>query len=66
MSLIGFDDIPSCAFVNPPLTTIRVPLYDVGAIGAQMAIDRLDGRARDQVRVPVALIVRASTAVARP
>lgn len=63
MSVVGFDDIPSCAFVEPPLTTIRVPLYDVGAAGAQVAIDRLAGRAGERVTLPVELVVRASTSV---
>ena len=66
MSIVGFDDVPSCSFVQPQLTTIRVPLYEVGAIGAQMAIDRLGGTSREQVSVPVELVVRASTAPPAP
>jgi LacI family transcriptional regulator len=62
MSVVGFDDVPTCAFVEPALTTIRVPLYDVGALGARMAIDRLTGHAREQVCLPLELVVRASTA----
>lgn len=62
MSVVGFDDIPSCSFVEPALTTIRVPLYDVGAAGAQLAVDRLAGGAGPRVTLPIDLVVRASTA----
>jgi DNA-binding LacI/PurR family transcriptional regulator len=64
VSVVGFDDVPSCTFVEPALTTIRVPLYEIGALGAQIAIDRLDGHRRDQVMVGVELVPRASTASA--
>ncbi len=62
VSVVGFDNVPSCAFVEPGLTTVSVPLYQVGALGARMAIDRLDGQVCDPVTVAVELVVRASTA----
>lgn len=62
VSVIGFDDVPACAFVEPPLTTIRVPLYDVGATGARIALERLDGGDPPTVTVGLELVVRASTA----
>jgi LacI family transcriptional regulator len=62
VSVVGFDDIASCSFLQPPLTTIRIPLYDVGALGARAAIDRLEGRTGGVVTVPVELVVRSSTA----
>ena len=62
LSIVGFDDVPACAFVEPPLTTIRVPLYAVGATGARIAIERLGGGRPPAVTLALELVVRASTA----
>jgi LacI family transcriptional regulator len=37
IALTGFDDIPIARFVNPPLTTVRVPIADLG----RRALERL-------------------------
>lgn len=30
ISVIGFDDLPCSAYMNPPLTTVAQPLYEIG------------------------------------
>jgi LacI family transcriptional regulator len=40
VSIIGFDDLPSSSFSDPPLTTIKVPTREIG----QKALERLAGR----------------------
>jgi len=37
VALVGFDDIPLARFVNPPLTTVRVRIAELGS----MALERL-------------------------
>jgi LacI family transcriptional regulator len=37
ISIVGFDDMPLCTYVNPPLTTIHVPKQYMG----EMAVKRL-------------------------
>ena len=66
VSVVGFDDLHHAAFVNPSLTTIHLPLYQVGALAAERLIDRVHGR-RDAVAEVLAthLVVRDSTAIAR-
>jgi LacI family transcriptional regulator len=32
IALAGFDDIPLCRYVHPPLTTVRVPIVEMGAL----------------------------------
>jgi LacI family transcriptional regulator len=64
LSIVGFNDIPLAGLLEPALTTVRVPQLEMGAVGARLLIDRLEGRPIEQVRVtlPTELIVRASTA----
>src|SRR6202171_334709 len=40
-SVIGFDDVPACSLYTPPLTTIRQPMEAMGAMAANLAIERI-------------------------
>lgn len=64
LSVIGFNDIPLAAFVDPPLTTIRLPLQEIGRIAADMLLRQLKSRQREQLAVSIRgeLVVRGSTA----
>lgn len=65
VSVVGFDDINSAAFQIPSLTTVRQPLDKMGALAAEILIERIHGGA-DPVEVTVdpELVVRESTAPA--
>jgi len=41
LSVIGFDDLPASALTNPPLTTIRQPLREIGATAANLLIAQI-------------------------
>jgi LacI family transcriptional regulator len=43
MSVIGFDDIEMTQMINPPLTTIGHPKYEMGRFACNMLIDLLNG-----------------------
>ncbi|WFE40722.1 LacI family DNA-binding transcriptional regulator [Micromonospora sp. WMMD998] len=61
LSVIGFDNVPESALVNPPLTTIRQPLQRMGAEALRLLIDLIAGVDRDaHIRLPTELVVRAS------
>jgi LacI family transcriptional regulator len=65
VSVVGFDDLPVAAFVDPPLTTVHQPMEEVGALAAALLLDRLvDGEepAAEQHLLPAALVVRQSVA----
>jgi LacI family transcriptional regulator len=66
VSLVGFDDIPTVQWVDPQLTTVRVPMEEIGAAGVARLLALLNGEApADDRRVtvhPCELVVRASTA----
>lgn len=40
VALVGFDDIPIARYVEPRLTTIRQPIYDIGRRAAEIVLDR--------------------------
>ena len=59
----GFDDIPLAAYVNPPLTTLHQPIYEIGRRTCRILIDRLNGGnlENQQVLLTPSLVVRASS-----
>lgn len=62
LALVGFDDLPATAFVNPPLTTVCQPIQEMGAAATKLLIDQLEGRSHGPVqrRLAARLIVRES------
>jgi LacI family transcriptional regulator len=61
IALAGFDDIPTLRDVYPPLTTVRLPLKQLGEMAARLV---LGGDAPDQPRVvpvPGEVVLRDST-----
>lgn len=69
MALSGFDDIPIARFITPPLTTVRVPIAELGSTATARlvhALDRGNGREGKQEILPTALVVRASCGAQLP
>lgn len=64
LSLVGFDDIPSARFASPSLTTVRVPIRELGVAAVQRLVVLLRGHSGpvQQDTLPVELVVRGSTA----
>lgn len=62
IALVGFDDLSPALQADPPLTTIRQPLADMGRIAVELLLGRIDdpGSAPASVIVPTELIVRES------
>jgi len=62
VSVVGFDDISPCTYIEPPLTTVHVPLYELGVRGFRLAVHLLAGGERPKpVYLPLALTIRSST-----
>lgn len=62
ISIVGFDDIPFAAYVDPPLTTIHQPKDEMGRTAMTMLLNLLAGQKIDNVITQGKLIVRASSA----
>ncbi len=62
VSVGGFDDIPLASYANPPLTTVRQPAYEKGAMAASLLIDSLEKKEIPSCKIlDVELVVRGST-----
>lgn len=67
MSVVGFDDFPAAELLDPPLTVVAQPMYEIGARAAELLIRRIgepDAVVREVV-LPATLIVRGSTGPAQ-
>lgn len=66
VSVVGFNDMPFAGDFQPPMTTIRVPHFDLGAEAARLLLDQLEAETTGvtpvRIVLPVHLVVRGSTA----
>ncbi|MBN2502381.1 MAG: LacI family DNA-binding transcriptional regulator [Anaerolineales bacterium] len=62
LAIVGYDDIPMASWVNPPLTTMRIPFEEMGRLATQLLINLLLECSEncDNVILEPELIVRAS------
>ncbi|MFA6469903.1 MAG: LacI family DNA-binding transcriptional regulator [Bacteroidota bacterium] len=63
ISICGFDDVPVAKYISPSLTSVHVPISDLGAMAINRVIDRLTKRSKDttaHVFVPTKLCLRSS------
>jgi LacI family transcriptional regulator len=60
----GFDDIPIAADVWPPLSTVRVPLVELGVQAANLALELQTAGFRLE-KLPTSVVLRGSTGPAK-
>lgn len=44
VAIAGFNDIPAAQFLNPPLTTVRLPSEEIGEASVELLLERASGR----------------------
>ena len=70
VSVVGFDDLPISAFMNPALTTVHMPIAEIATIAVEEALARVKPSQRRRAAmarvVPPTLVVRDSCAPPRP
>ena len=62
VAVVGFDDLPQAAHNDPPLTTVRQPIYRLGSTAVDSLLDLIeypDSSAR-RIVLPTELVVRVS------
>jgi LacI family transcriptional regulator len=60
VSVVGFDDIALTSDVQPALTTVHLPLEEIGQHGMRLLLDDQSSGLRT-VRIPARLVARASS-----
>lgn len=48
IAIASFDDVDLLSYANPPVTTVRIPRYDIGRRSAEVLLDRLPGHAPER------------------
>jgi len=64
MAVAGFDDIPLARFMDPPLSSVRVPICELGARAVGLLLNGIthkNDHPRRRERVSTELVVRRST-----
>ncbi|MFC0105384.1 LacI family DNA-binding transcriptional regulator [Kibdelosporangium aridum] len=61
ISVAGFDDIEFCQDTHPPLTTVRLPLREAGAMAGRIACGLDAAPPSGVIRLGADLVVRATT-----
>jgi LacI family transcriptional regulator len=65
LSVVGFDDMPIARDVTPPLTTVRLPLVEMGARAMTLALGEHPPGSATVETTTAELVVRGSTAPPR-
>ena len=67
VALVGFDDIPLARYVDPPLTTVRLPAGELGRQAGHMIVGLIqNGEAPPgSMLLETELVVRTSCGAAR-
>lgn len=62
IAVVGFDDMPFSVRTDPPLTTVRQPIYRTGAVAAETLIDLTThpGSPPHRISLPTELVIRSS------
>ncbi|MGC8770833.1 MAG: substrate-binding domain-containing protein [Brevinematia bacterium] len=61
VSVVGFDDILTAQFSNPPLSTVKQPVYKQSYMATKMLIDILEGKQVDNINIlETELVLRSS------
>ena len=65
ISGVGYDDTISASYLNPPLTTVKFPVAEMGRRAGQIILELAQDEGSlpaQTITLPVELVVRGSTA----
>jgi hypothetical protein len=67
ISVVGFDDIAFSSLIEPALTTVNLPLGELGRLAVEALMTTLSSPTQHGIELPIPtqLVIRNSTAAAR-
>jgi LacI family transcriptional regulator len=63
VALVGFDDIPIVRYMKPALTTVNVPIHEMGKLAVEKLIQAVEGKnnhTKERIVFPTKLVIRES------
>ena len=68
VAIVGFDDIALAMYTEPPLTTVRQPIREIGKLATELIMARVNGERKEPQsrRLQTSLIVRESCGIKVP
>ncbi|HHF09317.1 MAG TPA: LacI family transcriptional regulator [Candidatus Atribacteria bacterium] len=66
ISVVGFDNVPMCEVISPPLTTVAQPFEEIARLGVEMLDSLIKGKEIDKRTVVVKPYFVARSSTARP
>ncbi|HYH03240.1 MAG TPA: substrate-binding domain-containing protein [Bacillota bacterium] len=61
IAVVGFDDVHNAMAINPPLTTVKIRMYERGWKAVELLLDHFNGKELpEQVTIASSLIIRES------
>ncbi|WP_157250178.1 LacI family DNA-binding transcriptional regulator [Nonomuraea typhae] len=60
VAVVGFDDIEAAKYTEPPLTTVRHPVFDQAAAMVRLLLSLFENGPREPIILPTDLIIRES------
>lgn len=63
VAIVGFDDLPLCDYVSPPLTTIRVPTHFMGQTAAKRLAQVIEEKGAPPTKIEVSTSLRKRRSV---
>ena len=66
ISLVGFDDLPICDLVEPPLTTMSVPKLQLGALAVDILMSKINKSTNEIIKVEVSPTLIERRSVKKP
>ena len=63
IAIVGFDDLPLCEYLSPPLTTVHVPKQFMGETAAKRLVDILEGNGGQAVKIEISTSLKKRKSV---